>query len=260
MKLVDTHCHLHDPEFYTSDQQIALYENAARAGIGLFCVSTSQSSASNAVLFTEKYENTWALVGVHPHDAKEGWEYIGTILAEGHTKVIGVGEIGLDYHYMNSPRDIQIAAFEEQLQWAVDHGLPVSFHVRDAKDASKGSVWDDFWPIFDNFHGLRGVLHSFTDVQLQLDKGFERGLYVGVNGICTFTKVQAQQALYRNIPLEKLLLETDAPFLTPVPFRGKINEPSFVERVAEHMATVHGVSLDLVSDTTTANAKQLFSI
>lgn len=260
MKLVDTHCHLHDPEFYTSEQQLEMYSNLVSADTGIICASTSEQASRSAVSFAANHENVWAMVGVHPHDTKDGYDVIGDILAENHDEIVGLGEIGLDYYYMNSPRETQIVAFEQQLQWSIDYGLPISFHVRDAKDSSKSSVWDDFWPIFDNFRGLRGVLHSFTDVQAHLDEGFERGLYVGVNGICTFTKDPLQQTLYQNIPLEKLLLETDAPFLTPAPLRGKINEPSFVGRVAEHMATVHGVSLDFVSTTTTANAKRLFSI
>lgn len=260
MKLIDSHCHVHESEFFTPEQQAAAYDNAIAADTAMICVATSEAASREAIEFAKYHDDSWAVLGVHPHESKLGWSEIGTLLFENHSKVVGIGEIGLDYYYMNSPRDTQIAAFEQQLQWAIDYNLPVSFHVRDAKNRLEGSVWDDFWPIFDNFKGLRGVLHSFTDTQEQLDRGFERGLYVGVNGICTFTKDPAQQALYRNIPLEKLLLETDAPFLTPAPLRGRINEPRFVGRVAEHMATVHGVSLDLVSATTTANTQRLFSI
>ena len=121
-------------------------------------------------------------------------------------------------------------------------------------------AYDDFWPIFDNFSGIRGTLHSFTDSQANLDKGFERGLYVSVNGISTFTKDPMQQQLYAAIPLEKMLLETDAPFLTPVPYRGTINEPAFVSEVAKQHAALRGISLEEVAQATTANARSLFGL
>ena len=192
------------------------------------------------------------MLGVHPHEAKDGCTAIGGLLAERHEKVVGIGEIGLDYYYDNSPREEQIKILEQQLQWAMEYDLPVSFHVREA--------FDDFWPIFDNFHGIRGVLHSFTDTQANLEAGFSRGLYVGINGISTFTKDPSQQRMYAELPLERMLLETDAPFLTPAPLRGKMNEPSYVGRVAEHASSLRGVSLDVVSRMTTDNARKLFAI
>ena len=154
---------------------------------------------------------------------------------------------------------MQIEGLEAQLQMAIDYNLPVSFHVRDgAKD--QPSVWDDFWPIFDNFPGLRGVLHSFTDTRDNLEKGFLRNLYVGLNGISTFTKDQSQKELFASIPLERLLLETDAPFLTPVPFRGSINKPEYVRLVAEHWAKQRNIDFDVLSQATLHNTKELFGI
>lgn len=263
MKLVDSHCHIHESEFFVENRE-EVYRNAVAADVAMICASTSVQASREALDFCANHDGCYALVGVHPHEtATETIADIGKMLKNvqnGQETIYGIGEIGLDYFYMNSPRQTQITAFEQQLQWAQDYNLPVSFHVREDKKPENGSVWDDFWPILDNFHGIRGVLHSFTDVQTQLDQGFSRGLYIGVNGISTFTKDKAQQELYATIPLEKMLLETDAPFLTPAPFRGKMNEPSFVGRVAEHMATVRGVSLDLVSAATTANARALYSI
>lgn len=177
------------------------------------------------------------------------------------SKLVAIGEIGLDYFYSNSPRDVQIQALEQQLQWAVDYNLPVIFHVRDgASTDHTQSVWNDFWPIFDNFPGLRGELHSFTDTIQNMQSGLERGLYIGVNGISTFTKDPVQQAMFAAIPLEKMVLETDSPFLTPVPFRGKINEPAFVREVAAYHADARSVSLDTVASQTTTNATALFAI
>lgn len=218
----------------------------------MILVSTSQEDAYEAVRFADAHDDTWAVVGVHPHDTKEGWQAVEGLLKSRPKKVIGIGEIGLDYHYENSPREVQIRALEEQLQWAVDFDLPVSFHVRDA--------YADFWPVFDNFKGLRGVLHCFTDTAATLEKALARELYIGVNGISTFTKEAAQQAMFASLPLEKMLLETDAPFLTPRPFRGKINEPMYVVEVAKHQAELRDLPLGAVISTTTANVKTLFAL
>ena len=167
-------------------------------------------------------------------------------------KLVAIGEIGLDYFYTHSPRDVQILALEAQIDLALRHNLPIIFHVREA--------FDDFWPIFDNFHGIRGELHSFTDSAQSLEEGLKRGLYIGVNGISTFTKDSAQQEMFTSVPLDKMLLETDAPFLTPVPFRGKVNEPAFVEVIAEHHARIRGLSVAEIAEATTANAHALFAL
>ena len=256
MKLVDTHCHVHDPEFFETECA-SVYERSAADDVYMLTVGTSEESSRLAVDFVRNREMISAIVGVHPHDVKLGWSAIAELAKQ--PKVVGIGEIGLDYFYMNSPRDDQIRGLEAQLQIAQDNTLPISFHVRDEK-AMSGAVWRDFWPIFDNFHGLHGVLHSFTDLQGQLDQGFSRGLYVGVNGIATFTKDKAQQEMYAQIPLEKMVLETDAPFLTPAPFRGTMNEPSFVGRVAEHVAALKNVSFSHVAATTTKNAQALYHL
>lgn len=252
MKLVDTHCHIHEREFYDAPTQAAVYERARAEDIGMVCVATSEAASREALAFCSSRDNTWAVLGVHPHEAKNGCAGIGALLEKHRSSVVGVGEIGLDYHYTNSPKAEQRRVLEQQLQWAMDYDLPVSFHVR--------SAFDDFWPIFDTFSGIRGVLHSFTDTQANVDQALSRGLYIGVNGISTFTKDAEQQRLYGDIPLENVVLETDAPFLTPAPFRGTMNEPKFVGRVAEHMAELHGVSLDFLSQKTTDNARRLFDI
>ncbi len=250
MKLIDSHCHIHDTEFF-GDQREAVYARAVEAGVGMIAVGTDQRSSVEAVKFAESHDGVWVAVGVHPHDTKDGW---GTIaeLAGSSQKVVAIGEIGLDYFYNHSPREVQMRGLEEQLQIALDRNLPVSFHVREA--------FTDFWPIFDNFSGLRGVLHSFTDSHASAEAGLSRGLYIGINGISTFTKDAKQQELYRSLPLEKILLETDAPFLTPAPLRGKMNEVGYVELVAKHAAQVRGRSFDDVAATTLASTRALFSI
>jgi TatD DNase family protein len=252
MRAVDTHCHIHDNEFFEPNEAEAVHQRALSEGVAMLCVGTDQPDSRAAVEFATKHQDTWAIVGVHPHEATHGVEGIGVILSEKHKKVVGIGEIGLDFFYDHSPRESQIAALEQHLQWAMDYDLPISFHVREA--------FDDFWPIFDNFRGLRGVLHSFTDSQQNVDKAFERGLYIGVNGISTFTKKAEQREMFASLPLEKIVVETDAPFLTPVPFRGTINEPSYVVKVAEHIAALKSVPVEVVCDVTTTNARRLFAI
>lgn len=224
-------------------------------------VGTSQADSKEAVEFAAAHDGTWAAVGVHPHEAKDGWDGLPELANSKGSKVVAIGEIGLDYHYSHSPKAVQIEALEAQIDIALRANLPIIFHVRDASSAERRtSVWNDFWPIFDNFSGVRGVLHSFTDTVDNLEKGMSRGLYVGVNGISTFTKDPAQQEMYKNIPLKRMLLETDAPFLTPSPLRGKVNEPAFVREVAKHQAEVKSLPLEVIIATTTANAEALFTL
>lgn len=248
MQLIDTHCHIHEADYPLPVADVL--QRASDAGVvKMILVGTSEQSSEHAVLFAAEHEHLYAAVGVHPHDTKDGYEKIAELANQ---NAVAVGEIGLDYYYTHSPREVQIAALEAQVQTALDNNLPVIFHVREA--------FQDFWPILDNFHGIRGVLHSFTDTQVNLDRAFERGLYVGVNGISTFTKDPAQQKMYAAIPLEKMLLETDAPFLTPVPYRGTINEPAFVSEVAKHHAMIRGIDPAIIAATTTANASTLFAL
>jgi len=247
--LVDTHCHIHEVDF-PLDREETL-SRAAEASIQtMICVGTSIESSTQAIAYADAHENVKASIGVHPHDTKDGYVIDG--LAETSTNVIAVGEIGLDYFYTNSPREVQIEGLKAQLAVAQKHNLPVIFHVREA--------FDDFWPIFDSFPGLTGVLHSFTDTKEQLNAALSRGLYIGVNGISTFTKDEAQKAMFDAIPLERLLFETDAPFLTPNPFRGTVNEPAFVKIIAEYHAERRDISVEEIAKATTANAHALFAL
>jgi TatD DNase family protein len=246
--LIDTHCHIHEPMFEPDSNEAI--SRAREAGVTqLLCVGTSEESSRQAIAFAAEHENVFATVGVHPHDTKDGYEAVAELAAA--KKVVAIGEVGLDYFYGHSPRETQIEALKFQLAVAQHYNLPVVFHVREA--------FDDFWPIFDSFAGLRGVLHSFTDSAENLQQALARGLFIGVNGISTFTKDDAQKAMFDSIPLENMLLETDAPFLTPAPFRGKINEPAFVRIVADYHAERRGISVDTIAEQTTANAQTLFS-
>jgi TatD DNase family protein len=250
--LVDTHCHIHEANYALDIGDVM--QRAHHQGVAkMICVGTSEESSREAVMFAAQHDHVSAALGVHPHDTKDGYDGLAKILASDPANVVAIGEIGLDYFYTHSPREVQIKALQQQIELALAHDLPVIFHVREA--------FDDFWPIFDNYEGkIRGVLHSFTDSQANMEAAIERGLYIGINGISTFTKDEAQKEMFASIPLDRLLLETDAPFLTPVPFRGKVNEPAFVRQVAEHHAKIRGLSLDELATATTANAHALFAL
>lgn len=251
--LIDTHCHIHEAN-YPQDAAEAIIR-AHQAGVeAMICVGTSEQSSREALVFTTNHENVYASIGVHPHDTKDGYANIATLAKENakNPKLVAIGEIGLDYFYAHSPREIQIRALEEQLQVAFDYNLPVIFHVREA--------FDDFWPIFNNFPKLRGVLHSFTDTKRNLEEALKRKLFIGVNGISTFTKNADQQEMFQLVPLDHMVLETDAPFLTPIPLRGSINEPAFVRHIAEFHATLRNISVDEIAARTTANARALFAL
>lgn len=249
MQLIDTHCHIHEAS-YPLDQVEVLQRARYASVTKMICVGTNEQSSREAVAFAARHDGIYASIGVHPHDTKDGWSNVVN-LADA-DKLVAVGEIGLDYFYTHSPREMQIQALEEQIDLALRYKLPIIFHVREA--------FDDFWPIFDNFHGIAGELHSFTDTTAHMEQALGRGLYIGANGISTFTKDAAQKKMFAAIPLNRLLLETDAPFLTPAPLRGKVNEPAFVEKIAEHHAKIREISVDEIASATTANANALFAL
>lgn len=251
MMLIDTHCHVHEADYPLNADEVLSRAHAAQVK-KLICVGTSEESSREAVEFAALHNGVFASVGVHPHEAKDGYGEVERLLSLEKTKIVAVGEIGLDYFYTHSPRETQIKALEAQINAALRHDLPIIFHVREA--------FDDFWPVFDNFHGIRGELHSFTDSIKNMEEGLKRGLFIGVNGISTFTKDPAQQQMFAAVPLDRMLLETDAPFLTPKPLRGKVNEPAFVTHVAAFHAEKRGVSPDELAAVTTANAERLFVI
>jgi TatD DNase family protein len=260
MTFTDTHCHIHEESYAESEK--AYREALAKGVTRLICVGTDEVTSKEAAEFASGHDNAWFSVGLHPHDAKNGVSAVHDLEAlikkdkSVHVnKVVAVGECGLDYFYDNSPRSEQVAMFEAQLDLASRYDLPMIFHVRSGKT---GDVFTDFWPIVANFPGVKGVLHSFTDTKANLERGLERGLYVGVNGISTFTKDEAQLDMFRAIPLNRLLFETDAPFLTPAPHRGKINEPAFVMHVAQYYANLRSINLEELSRATEQNATSLF--
>lgn len=234
-----------------------MIKEAAAIGVDrLVCVGTTLEDSKAAIKFAQDRENCWATIGIHPHEAADHLKNPETFKAfaglADEAKVVAIGEAGLDFYYNHSPKAEQIKLLRLQLELAQKHDLPLVFHVRDA--------FDDFWPIFDEYKSLKGVIHSFTSNKAVLKEILERGLYVGLNGIMTFTKSQDQLAAAKAVPLSKLLLETDAPFLTPTPFRGTICEPKHVRVTAEFLAKLRGESLEQITEATTQNAKTLFGL
>jgi TatD DNase family protein len=269
IELTDTHCHIQSISLdvgerttrqiwaktdLTADKVVA---EAAGQGVNrLICVGCDLEDSCLAVDFVQDRPNCWASIGIHPHEAQH-YQSGGRKLPEfaalaTRPKVVAIGECGLDYYYKHSPKADQIKVLEFQLELAQAAGLPLIFHVREA--------FDDFWPILDNYKGVKGVLHSFTDSAANMAEGLKRGLHIGVNGIATFTRDPAQTEAYRAVPLEKLLLETDSPFLTPAPYRGNVNSPKHIGAIAGFLAELRGENLEDLAKTTTANAIRLFGL
>ncbi len=273
MQLIDTHCHIHATRFaggaddpthklWHKKGEVKAEDIIARAAdqgvVGMICVGTNAPDSELAVSFAKRHDECWASIGLHPHEAKDGEVAVGRLsklLAGNHgstNKIVAIGECGLDYYYTHSPKPEQVKTLHDQFELAGKHGLPLILHVREA--------FDDFWPIFDSYQGVSGVLHSYTDTQANLDKALARGLFIGLNGIMTFTKDPLQHAMAKAVPLQNLLLETDAPYLTPVPHRGTINEPSRVSTVASFLAQLRGESIQDLAKHTTDNARRLFHL
>ncbi len=256
MNFVDTHCHIHFPDYALDPEQVIA--DAATEGVTkLLAVGCTLADSTLAIEMAERHKNIWASVGLHPHEAKhyinehEKLQQFRNLIV-GDNKVVAVGECGLDYHYMHSSKQDQQKLFRFQLDLAQEHNLPLIFHVREA--------FDDFWHILDEYTGLTGVVHSFSASRTDLDQILSRGLYVGLNGIMTFTKDSQQLEAAKAVPLDKILLETDAPFLTPTPYRGTICEPKHVRVTAEFVANQRGLELEQITAATTMNAKQLFGV
>jgi TatD DNase family protein len=255
--LIDTHCHIHDVDYpLNGDEVIA---RAHQAGVmKMICIGTDPDNSRRAIKFVSGRDGLFASAGIHPHYAKDGVGDLGQIIKSAGDKLVAIGEIGLDYYYNNSPREDQIELLNKQIELALKYNLPIIFHVRDA--------YDDFWSVLDNFESaepkIRGVLHCFTGTMENAEKGLARGLYFGINGISTFTKDDLQKAMFAALPLDRVLFETDAPFLTPAPFRGKIkvNEPAFIKNIAEYNGAIRQITFDEIANVTTVNASKLFSI
>ena len=253
--LVDSHCHLDFPDY--ADNVEAVVERARIAGVGV-CVSigTELKRFPGVRAVAEKFPNVWCSVGVHPHEAeKELLDGAGALIAEAaHPKVVAIGETGLDYYYEHSPKAQQQANFRAHIAAARETGLPVIVHTRDADDDTIAILRDELGE-----GAVTGLIHCFTGTKVLADAALELGLYISVSGIATFKNSVALRDVIKTVPLEQLLVETDAPYLAPVPHRGKTNEPAFVVHTAAMLAELKGVTADQIAAVTTENFFGLFA-
>lgn len=248
--LVDTHCHLGDAAFAADLDEVVA--RARQAGVGhLIAVGEHQEAAGRALSLARRFSGVSATAGVHPHVASTWTAETAAWLeaALGESEVVAAGEMGLDYHYDHSPREVQRRVFDEQLGLAARAGKPAVIHAREA-DA-------DVAAILNNHPTARVVLHSFSSGAVLLEAGLALGHYVSFSGMITFRGWQSDD-LIRRVPRDRLLVETDAPYLAPVPHRGRRNEPAFVRQVAEHLGVVLGLSTEATIALTGANAATLF--
>ncbi len=314
--LIDTHCHLHDPEWFTSEQSELFLQEARENGVQkVICIGTNPQDSEVARDYANAHDDVYWTYGIHPEFCRSPREENVDIFFRGdaqniersefasqpemlvmpelssfrespeikvtdvcrerlkersadreereprkdgrstgslkanvsnlNSRLVAIGEIGLDYHYDGYDRTAQIRLFEQMLQLALDLKLPVSLHIREA--------FTDAFAVIDNFSGIYGVVHSFTGSKKDLRQALERGFYIGVNGLCTYTTNPLP-------PLEKMLLETDAPFLTPIPFRGTINKPGYVKTIATYLAEKLGVAEANIVEQTTQNARNIFQV
>jgi TatD DNase family protein len=269
MQFVDTHCHIHDQEFSSTYKKSieTLITEAAEVGVTRFiCVGTNAASSEAAVEFARMHQQAYATLALHPHEVseksptllEEEFEQLKLLLVEDVTRIVAIGECGLDYYYHpeEQVQQDQQVLFRKHLDLALQYDLPLIFHIRNA--------FDDFFKILDEYAAegkkIRGVVHSFSAHLDQLHGSLERGLYIGLNGIMTFTRDDNQLAAAKAVPLDRLVLETDAPFLTPKPFRGTMCELQHVVVTANFLCRLRGETIEQVSRATTANAQTLFSL
>lgn len=250
--LVDSHCHLNFPEFEKDLGQII--QNANQQGVTTFLtVNTRLDQTVHLQQIAETYERVFFSVGVHPHDAAE---FISKDLANSlkilaqHPKAIGIGETGLDYHYNNSPRQDQRNSFCQHLQVSTELDLPIIIHTREADE--------DTLACLDDYPTAKGVFHCFSGSADLAKAALDRGFYLSFSGIITFKNAEELRQVVQFAPLDRILVETDSPFLAPIPHRGKRNEPAFTRINAEKIAEVKGLSFEEVAKETTESFFALF--
>lgn len=255
MTLIDSHCHLDDPQF--DQDREAVIQRALDAGVERMMTIGSSAGPSDLeppIRLADSHREVYAAVGVHPHDASKATDESFRRLEEllHHPKVLALGEIGLDYYYDFSPRERQKAVFTEQLRIATDARKPVVIHTRDA--------WDDTFDLLVRHWestGLGGIMHCFSSGPEHAARSVAMGMHISFSGIVTFQNARTVQRAARDTPFDRLLVETDAPYLAPVPNRGKRNEPAHVVHVARRLAEIRAVSEEQIAEITSANFRRL---
>jgi TatD DNase family protein len=255
MKLIDSHCHLNYAGL--AERQEEVLANARARGIsGFLNISTRQKEWNDVIGAAERNDDVWATVGVHPHEADAHPDLGAAALVEAtdHPRVIAIGECGLDYYYDKSDRAAQRERFQAHIDAARATGLPLVLHTRDAEDDTAEILIREVGK-----GGVTGVLHCFTGSADLARKALNLGFYISISGIVTFKNAQDLQETAKTIPSDRLLVETDAPFLAPVPHRGKIGEPAFVADTAAFLAALRDEPLEQLAEATTSNFFRLFN-
>ncbi len=248
---VDNHCHLDD-----EDDVAAILIDAAASGVEtLICVGVTVERSRQCLEIASRHDDVHATAGVHPHDASDGVAGLEDLLQEGIERgvLVAVGECGLDYFYEHSPKSDQRAIFASQIQMAHSSGLPLVIHTRDA--------WEDTFDVLDS-EGIpeRTVFHCFTGGPQEAEQCLVRGAMLSISGIVTFGSAKELRAAVTAAPIERLMVETDSPYLAPVPFRGKKNRPALVVRVGEEVAALKELPVERVATRTTANARKFYGL
>lgn len=251
--LIDSHCHLNFPDF---EHDLAeTIRRATTLGVEIMLtINTKLSEALDLQKIADTYENIFCTVGVHPHDAVD---YVNPDLKNqiiklaAHKKVVGIGETGLDYYYHKSPKEDQIDSFEQHLDASIQLGLPVIIHTRDADE--------DTLHCLKNFPKATGVFHCFSGSEQLARQALELGYYISFSGILTFKNAEDLRKIAQFVPLDRVLVETDSPYLAPLPHRGKRNEPSFTVHTAERLAELRGMPFSEIAAVTTNNFFRLFT-
>jgi TatD DNase family protein len=258
MDLIDSHAHIDFPQF--AEDREAMLQRARDAGVNtLLAIGTGPGpeKLDAALPFAEQYEWIFTSIGIHPHEAKEVAQHHLDELARlaQHRKVIAWGEIGLDYFYDHSPRDTQATVFRSQMELAHAAKLPIIIHCRDAWDHCLAQIEQHWKPT-----GLGGILHCFTGTLDHAKRGLDMGFLISFAGNSTYSKTQHLRDIAKEIPLDRILIETDSPYLAPQPYRGKRNEPAYVVEVAKTLAAVRNLPAEEFAAATAANFRRLFRI
>jgi TatD DNase family protein len=253
--LVDSHCHLNFPDFKEDFEQVL--NRAELAGVRVMQTICTKVTEFEVILnIAEKYNNIYCSIGVHPNETGEQQLLTAEEIIEysSHPKVIGIGETGLDFYYENSPKDLQIKSFRKHIKAARVTGLPIIVHTRDADVETIDILQEEM-----KQGEFKGLIHCFSTSKELAEKAMELGLYISISGIVTFKKATELQEIVKDLPLERLLVETDAPYLAPTPYRGKRNEPAFTKHTAEFIASLKNIPYSEVEKVTTQNFFSLFS-
>lgn len=253
--LIDTHAHLDDTRF--DGDRDAMIARAREAGVGTFVTIGCDLATSRAAIeLADRYPFVYATVGVHPHEAKQigdSWYDDLRRLAQ-HKKVVAYGEIGLDYHYNHSPPRLQRERFREQIVLAKDLRLPIVVHTREAQGDTIAILKEE------NAGDVGGVFHCFSGDSWLAKDALDLGFLLSFSGVITFQNATMLRDIVKTVPKDRILVETDSPYLTPAPHRGKRNEPAYVRLVAEKIAALQGMTTDEVAELTTKNAHRVFKI